>query len=51
MEWHVEIFGPAYGADLASKLNGLQALGWSIHSVLVNGVDRWTIICTRGGRL
>ncbi len=46
-EWKAEIVGPADPLLLAMKLAELEASGWSVWQVLVNGLDRWTVICRR----
>jgi hypothetical protein len=46
-EWKAETFGPETGSALSAKLNEIESLGWSVWLVLVNGVDRWTIISRR----
>ena len=51
-EWYTEILAgtrimQGAAVDLTDTLNRLQAEGWTVVMVLVNGVDRWTIICKR----
>lgn len=42
--WDVE-FAEGYAADLATVLNRRTTDGWTVRYVIVNGVNRWTVVC------
>ena len=58
MEWHVEIVEGFDGGnakvnemsagELSAALGRLAAEGWTIRHVLTNGLNRWTVVCSRG---
>lgn len=56
MKWHAEIVEGFQGAPeandlscakLAAVLTRLSGEGWTVAHVLVNGVNRWTVIAWR----
>ncbi len=44
--WRVEIV-QGHGSDLERYLQEKTDAGWDVRWVIVNGVDRWTVICWR----